>query len=336
MKVVRRGRLASARLSPRRVDKSLRANMKTASADRFASDGEVTESRDDIKSTPVPCETLRPLKFDQGLYSLTIGALPSAPSTLAGVVIPAVQILGAPSDDPIEILGSSREHGSWLGPEGGTVAIHSPAAGGYVLVTAYGSVKAAELEISIRRLDRPDTEPVVRDEGTPTPRLEISTAPSERTEAEPLVRDEDIPTPPRQITILVILHIERVGDRGFLGGGWVGYRGQNLRIEALSIRPIDTLGVSDVEYKALGPNGRETPWVSEGKLCGTRDGGLPLTGFAVRLAPHLRDRFAAIYQGSFLAGGIVGPVENGERCASTITDDPLEAINVRLVERTTM
>jgi SAM-dependent methyltransferase len=138
----------------------------------------------------------------------------------------------------------------------------------------------------------------------------------------------------REIPTEIILHIERVGDRRFSGEGWVGNRGENLRLEAFSIRPTDKLEASDVEYMAFGPNGHEIPWVSGAKLCGTRGRGLPLTGFAVRLAPHLRDRFAVLYQGSFFAGGVVGPGENGELCASGMANDPLEAINVRIVERT--
>jgi hypothetical protein len=60
---------------------------------------------------------------------------------------------------------------------------------------------------------------------------------------------------------------------------------------------------------------------------------LPLIGFAVRLASHLADRFEVTYQGSFFMSGISGVHRNGEPCRSTTGDDPLEAINIRLVER---
>src|SRR5207244_804688 len=80
-------------------------------------------------------------------------------------------------------------------------------------------------------------------------------------------------------------HVERVGDRRFTRQGWVGNLGRKLRIEAFSIRPIEALVANDIEVKGLGPHGRETPWVGAGRLCGTRGQRLPLTGFAVRLAP---------------------------------------------------
>jgi hypothetical protein len=60
---------------------------------------------------------------------------------------------------------------------------------------------------------------------------------------------------------------------------------------------------------------------------------MPLTGFAIRLAPHARERFDIVYQGAFFDSGIVGPYRNGELCIPPVGDDPLEAINVRLTRR---
>jgi hypothetical protein len=130
-----------------------------------------------------------------------------------------------------------------------------------------------------------------------------------------------------------MLHIERQGDRRFPGRGWVGNRGQQLRVEAFSISPRGPLSDADIEYKAFGPGGRETRWVSDAMLCGTKGRGLPLTGFAVRLAPHLRDRFDVIYQGAFFKSGATEPRRNGEACLPAQHDDVLEAINLRVVER---
>src|SRR6266404_395265 len=100
---------------------------------------------------------------------------------------------------------------------------------------------------------------------------------------------------PEEILTEVVLHIERLGDRRFPSEGWIGNRGKKLRIEAFSIRPIDTLVARDIEFKALGPDRRQTPWVTDAKLCGTRGQGLALTGFAVRLVPHVGERFDVVY-----------------------------------------
>jgi hypothetical protein len=179
-----------------------------------------------------------------------------------------------------------------------------------VLVTAYGSAAQEVLlpDIQLHRLDRP------RPTGA-------------------ALRSPDPTDEPGEVQSEIVLHMERLGDRRFPGQGWVGNRGKRLRIEAFSIRPLDTLLARDIEFKALGPKGRQTPWVTDAKLCGTRAQGLPLTGFAIRLAPHAAERFDVVYQGAFFESGVVGPHRNGELCMPPIGDDPLEAINVRVIRR---
>jgi hypothetical protein len=174
-------------------------------------------------------------------------------------------------------------------------------------------------DIKVRRLDRP-----------PSPDRSPSL---DRPTNGAVLRSIDPADEPEEIGSEIVLHMERLGDRRFPGEGWVGNRGKKLRIEAFSIRPVDTLLARDIEFKALGPKGRQTPWVTDAKLCGTRRQGLPLTGFAIRLAPHVAERLDVVYQGSFFESGIVGPHRNGELCIPPITDDPLEAINVRLIRR---
>ena len=66
---------------------------------------------------------------------------------------------------------------------------------------------------------------------------------------------------------------------------------------------------------------------------GTRGQRLPLTGFAVRLAPQVSHRFDVLYEGAFFESGIAGPFRNGELCLPPLADDPLEAINVRVIRR---
>ena len=175
-------------------------------------------------------------------------------------------------------------------------------------LTVFPSRSSRIPTIQVRRLDRP------RPNGAS---LQAAASPEE----------------PEEIRSEIVLHVERLGDRHFAGEGWVGNRGKKLRIEAFSIRPVDALLARDIEFKALGPKRRQTPWVTDAKLCGTRGQGLPLTGFAIRLVPHAAERFDVVYQGAFFESGVVGPFRNGELCVPPIADDPLEAMNLRLVRR---
>jgi len=259
-----------------------------------------------------PGAEARIIQLEQGLYALEIGEAAASTGQLSGLPLPAIQVSAPPGErnQCVEIIASSGAGGSWVGFEGGTVIVKAPSGGGQVVVTAYGlpGELRAPPRVEIRRLDRP------RPNGHAT--IAAAGAPTE-------IRTE------------VVLHIERLGDRRFPGEGWVGNRGHKLRIEAFSIRPIEVLEASDIEFKALGPKGRETPWVTDAKLCGTRGQGLPLTGFAARLAPHLSGQFDVVYEGSFFESGIAGPNRNGELCTSAMADDPLEAINLRLIRRVT-
>jgi hypothetical protein len=259
--------------------------------------------------------TAKILLLERGLYALDIGETAGTLGQLSGLPVPIVQVAAPTGGNPdsnrsVEIIDNCASGEKWLGPEGGTVILRSPPGGGHVLVTSYSlAAQAASVpKIDLRRLDRP------RSNGA---RLGLA------------IRADE----PEEIRTEIVLHIERQGDRRFPGQGWIGNRGKKLRIEAFSIRPVDTLMARDIEFKALGPNRRETPWVTDAKLCGTRGQGLPLTGFAVRLAPHIGERFDAVYHGAFFESGTVGPSRNGDLCVAPIADDPLEAINLRLIRR---
>jgi hypothetical protein len=254
----------------------------------------------------------RLISLQEGIYALSFA--PAKPGGEAGgVKFPAIQVSAPPSDeyDLVEIVTGSGDLPEWCDAAGGVVVVKAPAGGGVVLVTTFGPAAATEAaDVEIRALGA-GIAPAVPRAAAPAPQLEEV----------------------GQLRSEIVLHIEREGDRRFEAAGWAGMRGERRRVEAFSVRPLETLTPGDVEYKAFGPNGRETPWVTDAKLCGTRGRGLPLTGFAVRLASHLRDRFDVVYEGAFFDSGVIGTMRNGEPCTPPVKDDPLEAINLRLVPR---
>jgi hypothetical protein len=252
------------------------------------------------------------LRLDQGLYAIEIGETTASDDEISGLMLPVIQISAPPGDrdGPVEIVGTSANSIAWLAQDGGTVVVRSPPGGGHLLLATYGPPdRAPDLpSVDVRRLDRSRSH-----DGAPG--------------SLSLRRER------REIQTEIMLHVERLGDRRFQSSGWIGNSDQKLRIEAFSIQPLEILSARDIEFKAVGPNGRETPWVTEAKLCGTRGRSLPLTGFAVRLAPHVSDEFEVVYRGAFFESGIVGPKSNGEICIPPIHDDPLKAMEVRLVRR---
>jgi hypothetical protein len=285
-------------------------------------------------STDVAPQSLaRLIRVEPGLHVLSVGPTGGASNTLEGIALPAIQITSPPSDrfDPVEIMTSWNDTGAWLGNGGGIVVLRSPPGGGNVLITAYaepGAPPAFPEDIEVRALDRP----FVAKERAEADRI---LSPRKIASDAVVPRDVIVPPPadPREADIQITLHIARQGDRSFPARGWVGNLGRRVQIEAFSISPGSKLSADDIEYKAFGPQGRETRWTNGGKLCGTRGRGLPLTGLAVQVLPHLRDRFDVIYQGAFFDSGVTAPCRNGEPCRPARADDVLEAINLRVVER---
>jgi GT2 family glycosyltransferase/glycosyltransferase involved in cell wall biosynthesis len=149
--------------------------------------------------------------------------------------------------------------------------------------------------------------------------------------AADVVVSREISSAPRtQITV----HVQNRGDLPFVGPGWAGCVGERLWIEAFTINPLEGFLPEDIEYKALTGTGFETPWCSGGTVCGTRGASNPLIGFAIRLRGPAAERYECRYRGSFLASGIVGPSRNGGPCKSPRGRDPLEGIELEIIERT--
>jgi hypothetical protein len=107
-----------------------------------------------------------------------------------------------------------------------------------------------------------------------------------------------------------------------------------LWIESFSVRPLEKFGAGDIEYKGLTGSGHETPWLSDDKTCGTQGMAVPLVGFALRFKPTTGTAaYDCEYSGYFQSGATVGPLRNGAPCRSTVANDPLEGIQIRLVKR---
>jgi hypothetical protein len=270
------------------------------------------------------------LQVDEGLHALRVGAIDGKLGEIAGMVVPVAQVSSPAGEDGnvVEIVASYPRRGAWLDKEGGTVILRSPSGGGVVVVTVYGGSeqRTSELSLDLQRLDAP------RAAVAQAPPTVARSTGARSTGARPTGASAPAATEARDVSTEILLHIERAGDRVFPGRGWVGALGRQMRIEAFSIRPLEALAPTDIEMKAFLPDGDETPWVPGGVFCGTRGQGLPLTGFAVRIVPQRADRFEVVYQGSFFAGGISEMHQNGDTCRAATLDDPLEAINVRVIE----
>jgi hypothetical protein len=161
------------------------------------------------------------------------------------------------------------------------------------------------------------------------PALAAAAAPLTAGTPKPKVEAADTALP-----LKIGAHIRARGDMNFVAAPWAGRVAPGLWIESFSIRPLERFDAQDIEYKGLTGSGFETPWMSDDKMCGTKGMSVPLVGFAVRMKPTAQAAdYDCEYSGYFKSGVTIGPLRNGAPCRSTVANDPLEGIQVRICKR---
>jgi hypothetical protein len=257
------------------------------------------------------------LDLAAGTYALSVQPAPNTPLSLGGITLPAtlITLLANSPEHKAEIFGAEPA-ANWVGPSGGTVVVRIPEGGGRSLITTYRSDQQESVPLAIQ----------IGLIGT-TPAAAASGWHHNGAGPEPAEEAEE-PTLPAE----VIFSIDEVNEYT-TAGSWAGVPGSTRYVQAFGIVSQGDIAPEDIEYKGFGPKGRETPWVSAGKLCGSRGKNVALTGFAIRPAEHLRETVDVIYEGAFAKSGRSGPYRNGEPCRATRADDSLEAFVLRIVAR---
>jgi hypothetical protein len=143
----------------------------------------------------------------------------------------------------------------------------------------------------------------------------------------PLAAEPGAPEPLR-----IMAHVLQLGDLYF-DAGQVGPVGSDLWLEAFIVEGAGADGAELLEYRAVNVDGFETPWLSDGVLCGSRGRGTPLLGFAVRPRVAYAATHECSYVGHFASGKQVGPITDGSLCRSEDADDPLLGMELRVTVR---
>jgi hypothetical protein len=264
-----------------------------------------------------PSAIARLVNLEPGLFAFSItGGAPSH-GAATGLALPAVHVCPFHSgqDGALEITTASGKPGAWLGGPAESLFVRSPAGGAAALVTAYlgRDPSGPPLALAIRRLDAPAELPIM------TVALAMPGIP---------VRSQE------EVGLEILLHIRGRGDVYFFEPGWAGRVGAGSWVEAFAILPRDALAASAIEYKGLSASGVETDWLPSGSRCGTSGRSTPLVGFAVRQKAGVAGaRFDCEYSGYFQSGAVSGPARNGAPCLSTAANDPLEGLQLRIVDR---
>jgi len=234
------------------------------------------------------------LRVSANLMSLEMGVYcvfpaPGSRSPDPGTGLPGVRITRCPgiAGRPEAVSISTFRDDGWLDNTAALVRVTDGPA--QVLVTIYQA--AGQSGEHAPRLQ------VLRLAGDPA-------APgSEPAAAAPKDRDAD-----------VMAHIQGAGDVPGQFGDWIGKRGSGAWIEGFGVSDKGPIAPGDLEYQGVLGRGWLSPWVANGKFCGSRGMALPLLGLNVRLKGAAAKEYALRYSATFVDGSAVGPVEEGIAC----------------------
>jgi hypothetical protein len=160
------------------------------------------------------------------------------------------------------------------------------------------------------------------------PRLQVL-----RLAGDPAVAGSEPPAlAPKEKDADVMAHVQGAGDVPGHFGEWIGKRGSRAWVEGFGISDKGPLAPGDVEYQGVLGRGWLSPWVDNGKFCGSRGMALPLLGLNVRLKGEAAKQYALRYSATFIDGSAVGPVEAGTACEAPGLA-AMEAFQIELIPK---
>ena len=270
------------------------------------------------------------MTLQPGLYCL-VQHMGTVPPPQDGSGLPGIRVSVAPrgragGSGQVSIRGLHED--GWLGMRDGAVLVRVEGGAAEILVTVYQSQRhPADAAPRLQVVPITNKGPKAG-AGTASAPQAASRAPAAPALAAPA------PAPALRATAAtatgeLVAHIQRAGDVGVALGDWIGTRGSGQWIEGFSISPHANVTAGEIEYQAVLGRGWLSPWVSDGKFCGSRGMSLPLLGLNLRLRGDAAGRFACTYNATFVDGTRIGPVQAGQTCEAPSLA-PLEAFQVIL------
>ena len=279
----------------------------------------------DGEAVPALSASVQVLPLPAGLYLFSVKSASDASGESNGQLrVPAMHVGLGPGvrSDQVEFIAGPATAGAWLFAKEDLLVTKVGNSGATLILTSVRGPGGQALTIKVERLDNRGEEAVAQPALSAAPPVAVA---AEATHAAPA----------NELPLRVTAHVRTRGDMIFTNAPWAGRVGPGLWIESFSVRPLDGFTAKDIEYKALTGSGFETPWLSDEAMCGTKGMAVPLVGFAVRLKRNGTNpvSYDCEYSGYFKSGLTVGPLRNGAPCRSTVANDPLEGIQLRLALR---
>jgi hypothetical protein len=125
------------------------------------------------------------------------------------------------------------------------------------------------------------------------------------------------PAPSRVPAKMVLMaHMQGIGDAVANGEGWVGNAQDGRLIEGFSLSSSTAMLDRQFSYRCLADDGTPHPSTPGGRYCGTRGKNTPIYGFVIDTAPGAADAPPLDYEGIFRDGFSSGILTPGHVCKS--------------------
>ena len=252
------------------------------------------------------------MTLDTGVYCIFPAPGSPAPDAMSG--LPGLRITPCPgrAGRPEAVSISTFREDGWLDNTAALVRVSEGPA--QVLVTIYqdsGQIAEAAPRLQVLRLSTDPSAPVLP--------------------ADQAARSGQRPDEPRPE---IMAHVQGAGDVTGPFGTWIGKSGSQMWIEGFGISDKNPLPAGELEYQGVLGKGWLSPWVENGKFCGSRGMALPLLGLNMRLKGAAAKEYTLRYSATFVDGSKAGPVEAGTICESPELA-ALESFMIELTPRTT-
>jgi hypothetical protein len=142
--------------------------------------------------------------------------------------------------------------------------------------------------------------------------------------------DNPFPLPLTTVPLSGLVHLQGIGDAGFVEDVFAGTQGQSRRVEGFQLQfnpPIANLGL---RYMAHVTDVGDLPWVSEGQFVGSRGQSRQMEGFAIQLTGSAAANHTVMYMAHLADIGDTGFSRDGQFCGTRGQSRRLEGLLVHV------
>ena len=148
-----------------------------------------------------------------------------------------------------------------------------------------------------------------------------------------LGNDNPFPLQMSTIPFSGLVHLQNIGDVGFVNDEFAGTQGQFRRLEGFQIQLNPPIPNLSMRYMAHVQNIGDMPWANEGQFIGTREQSLRLEGFAIELTGPAAANYSVMYMAHLQELGDTGFFRDGQFCGTRGQSRRVEGILVHVGPR---